>query len=149
MSHQGLSVSSVSNRLLNQEMSIEKGLRVVIPRHLCRGVYSFRHSVCIMGKQCLWTIYFRVICLDCWKDHICTLDSDERSLPFGLLVLSSIVIPCDDCLLTCIFPPGGLRSLIVTLPGGSFIVFFLYTIIGLYWQIIITFLNYSLPSGNV
>ena len=29
-----------------------------------------------------------MICLDCWKDHICTLDSGKRSLPFGLLVLS-------------------------------------------------------------
>ena len=41
-----------------------------------------------MVKQCLRTIYFRVIYLDCWKDHICTLDSGEWSLPFGLLVLA-------------------------------------------------------------
>ena len=30
------------------------------------------------GKQCLWTIYFRVICLDCWKDHIWSWNTELR-----------------------------------------------------------------------
>ena len=38
-------------------------------------------------KQCLWTNYFQVICLDCLTTFdLDTLDSGERSLPFGLLV---------------------------------------------------------------
>ena len=45
------SVSSVSNRLLNQEMSIENGITCsYTPGIYAEGYIAFVFSVCIMGK---------------------------------------------------------------------------------------------------
>ena len=100
-------------------MSIEKGITCsYTPDIYAEGYIAFVCPFVSRGKQCLWTtcIFFRVICLDCWKDHIGTLDSGERSLLFGLLVMFSIGVPghhreCIDEVMICPTTPCQWRSI--------------------------------------
>ena len=48
------------------------------------------------GKQCHWTIYFRLICLDCWKDHI---------WPWHIGLRWAIVALWATCYVCCWFGP--------------------------------------------